>query len=128
MELRHLRYFAAVASLLSYTQASRRLRVAQPAISQTILDLEDELGVKLLWRTRRTVQLTAAGTAFLAEADEILQRADAAARTAQRAGRGEIGRIEVAFLSPAAEPFLPRVIRTYLQCYPEVELHLNEMM
>ena len=60
MELRHLRYFAGVAHYLNYSEASRRLHVAQPAISQTILDLEDELGVKLLFRTKRIVQLTAA--------------------------------------------------------------------
>src|SRR5438067_10786282 len=84
MELRHLRYFAAVAQYLNYSEASRRLRVAQPAISQTILDLEAELGVKLLLRSKRSVALTAAGTAFLHEAVDILQRADEAQRVAQR--------------------------------------------
>ena len=64
MELRHLRYFVGVAHHLNYSEASRRLHVAQPAISQTILDLEEELGVKLLLRTKRTVHLTAAGSAF----------------------------------------------------------------
>src|SRR6266704_2157965 len=91
MELRHLRYFAAVAQYLNYSEASRRLHVAQPAISQTILDLEDELSVKLLLRTKRTVQLTAAGTAFLREAQEILRRANEAQHLAQRAARGEVG-------------------------------------
>src|SRR5437762_9301885 len=71
MELRHLRYFAGVAQYLNYSEASRRLHVAQPAISQTVLDLEDELGVKLLLRTKRSVQLTAAGATFLREAEEI---------------------------------------------------------
>jgi DNA-binding transcriptional LysR family regulator len=61
MELRHLRYFTAVAEHLNYSEASRRIHVAQPAISQTILDLEAELGVRLLLRDRRTVRLTAAG-------------------------------------------------------------------
>jgi DNA-binding transcriptional LysR family regulator len=91
MELRHLRYFAAVAQYLNYSEASRRLHVAQPAISQTVLDLEDELGVKLLLRTKRSVQLTAAGTAFLRETEEILRRATEAQRLAQRASRGEVG-------------------------------------
>ena len=72
MELRHLRYFVGVAHHLNYSEASRRLHVAQPAISQTILDLEEELGVKLLLRTKRTVQLTVAGSAFLHEAEQIL--------------------------------------------------------
>src|SRR5438445_11304819 len=91
MELRHLRYFAAVAQHLNYSEASRRLHVAQPAISQTILELEDELGVKLLLRTKRTVQLTAAGTTVLLEAEEILRRSTEAQRAAQRAARGEVG-------------------------------------
>jgi len=78
MELRHLRYFIAVASNLSFSEASRRLHVAQPAISQTILDLEDELAVKLLSRNSRGVELTAAGNAFLAEAQGVMVRADGA--------------------------------------------------
>src|SRR5947208_16237410 len=93
MELRHLRYFAAVAQHLNYTEASRRLHVAQPAISQTVLNLEEELGVKLLSRTRRSVQLTVAGATFLREVTEILRHADEAKRLAQRAARGEIGRV-----------------------------------
>src|SRR5580692_6107400 len=75
VELRHLRYFVAVARHLNYSEAARRLHVAQPAISQTILDLEEELGVKLFLRTKRSVQLTAGGSAFRREAEEILRRA-----------------------------------------------------
>ncbi|SRR6266542_792209 len=127
MELRHFRYFAAVAQHLNYTRASRHLHVAQPAISQTILDLEDELGVKLLWRTKRSVQLTAAGTAFLREITQILGQADQAKRAALRAARGETGRVAIGFMGSAAGPFLPRVIRAYRQRYPEVELALWEM-
>ena len=74
MELRHLRYFTAVAEHLNYSEASRRIHVAQPAINQTILDLEEELGVRLLLRDRRTVRLTAAGETFRREALEILRR------------------------------------------------------
>src|SRR6266496_3244847 len=95
MELRHFRYFAAVARHLNYTRASRHLHVAQPAISQTILDLEEELGVKLFLRTKRSVQLTAAGSAFLREVTAILGHADQAKRTAQRAARGETGRVAI---------------------------------
>src|SRR5687767_2769744 len=127
MELRHYRYFAAVAQNLSYTEASRRLHVTQPAISKTILDLEDELGVKLLSRTKRSVQLTAAGTAFLRETNDILRRADESRRMAQRAAHGEIGRVTIGFIGPAAGPFLPRVIRAYLLRYPDVDLDLREM-
>jgi DNA-binding transcriptional LysR family regulator len=127
MELRHLRYFAAVARHLNYTQASRHLHVTQPAISETILDLEAELGVKLFSRNKRSVQLTAAGTVFFREAGAILSRADASTRLAQRAARGEVGRVAIAFLGSAAGPFLPRVIRAYRQQYPHVELQLREM-
>src|SRR5437016_4581403 len=127
MELRHLRYFAAVAQYLNYSEASRRLHVAQPAISQTILDLEDELGVKLLLRTKRAVQLTAAGTAFLREAQEILRRANEAQQLAQRAARGEVGTLGIGFPGAAAAPILPALVQAYRRKFPNVELHLFEM-
>ena len=76
---------------MNYSEASRRLHVAQPAISQTILDLEKEMGVKLLLRTNRSVQLAAGGSIFLREAEDILRRAGEARRLAQRAARGEVG-------------------------------------
>src|SRR5260370_21925178 len=127
MELRHLRYFAAVAQYLNYSEASRRLHVAQPAISQTILDLEDELSVKLLLRTKRDVRLTAAGTAFLREAEEILRRAHEAQRLAQRAARGEVGVLGVGFFGTAAAPILPALVQAYRGKFPDVELRLFEL-
>jgi DNA-binding transcriptional LysR family regulator len=127
MELRHLRYFAAVAQYLNYSEASRRLHVAQPAISQTILDLEEELSVKLLLRTKRTVQLTAAGTAFLREAQEILRRANEAQRLAQRAARGEVGILGIGFFGTASGPILPALVDTYRRKFPDVELRLFEL-
>ena len=127
MELRHLRYFTAVARHLNYSEASRRLHVAQPAISQTILDLEDELGIKLLLRTKRSVQLTAGGTAFLREAEEILRRADEARRLAQRAARGEVGSLGIGFFGTAAAPFLPSLVQSYRRQFPDVELQLYEL-
>jgi DNA-binding transcriptional LysR family regulator len=127
MELRHLRYFAAVAQYLNYSEASRRLHVAQPAISQTILDLEDELGVKLLLRTKRSVQLTAAGTAFLREAGEILRRANEAQQLARRAARGEVGILGIAFFGTAFAPILPTLVQDYRHRYPDVELRLFEL-
>lgn len=128
MELRHLRYFAAVARYLNYTRASRHLHVTQPALSQAVLDLEDELGVKLLARNRRRVHLTSAGTVLLREAGAILSHADTARRQTQRAERGETGRVAIGFMGSAAGPFLPRVIRAYRRQYPEVELHLRELV
>jgi DNA-binding transcriptional LysR family regulator len=127
MELRHLRYFAAVARHLNYSQASRRLHVAQPAISQTVLDLEDELGVKLLLRTKRSVQLTAAGTTFLRESEEILRRSIEAQRLAQRAARGEVGTLGIGFFGTASAPFLPLLVQTFRRKFPDVELRLYEL-
>jgi len=95
MELRHLRYFTAVAEHLNYSEASRRIHVAQPAISQTILDLEEELGVRLLLRDRRTVRLTAAGETLRREALEILRRIFRLRRRAVPTGFG--ARIPAAF-------------------------------
>src|SRR6266850_6003222 len=127
MELRHLRYFIAVASNLNFSEASRRLHVAQPAVSQTILDLEGELGVKLLSRNSRGVELTAAGNAFFAEAQGIMLRADGARMTAQRASRGEIGCLRIGFLPCAAGPFLPALIKSYRKQFPNVEVQLRDM-
>jgi DNA-binding transcriptional LysR family regulator len=127
MELRHLRYFVGVAHYLNYSEASRRLHVAQPAISQTILDLEGELSVKLLLRTKRTVQLTAAGTAFLREAQEILRRANEAQHLAQRAARGEVGTLGIGFFGAASAPILPALVQAYRRAFPDVELRLFEM-
>jgi DNA-binding transcriptional LysR family regulator len=127
MELRHLRYFAAVARHLNYSETSRRLHVAQPAISQTILDLEDELGVKLLLRTKRSVQLTAAGTTFLRESEEILRRSTEAQRLAQRAARGEVGALGIGFFGTASAPILPMLVQTFRRKFPDVELRLYEM-
>lgn len=127
MELRHLRYFTAVARRLNYSEASRRLHVAQPAISQTILDLEDELGVKLFLRTKRTVQLTAAGTTFLRESEEILGRSVEARRLAQRAARGEVGALGIGFFGTASAPILPMLVQTFRRKFPDVELRLYEL-
>ena len=127
MELRHLRYFVGVAHHLNYSEASRRLHVAQPAISQTILDLEEELGVKLLLRTKRTVQLTRAGSAFLHEAEQILTHANEAGQIARRAARGETGSLGIGFFGTASGPFLPSLVQSYRQNFPDVQLQLYEM-
>jgi DNA-binding transcriptional LysR family regulator len=127
MELRHFRYFAAVARHLNYSEASRRLHVAQPAISQTVLDLEEEIGAKLFLRNKRNVRLTAAGTTLLGEVESILKRTDEAKRATQRAARGEVGILRIGFIAPATAPILPPLVQTYLRRYPEVELQLHHM-
>ncbi len=125
MELRHLRYFVGVAHHLNYSEASRRLHVAQPAISQTILDLEAELGIKLLHRTKRTVQLTTAGAVFLGEAEQILRHATEAAQVARRAALGEVGSLGIGFFGTASSPFLPSLVQSYRQKFPDVQLRLS---
>jgi DNA-binding transcriptional LysR family regulator len=127
MELRHFRYFAAVARYLNYSEASRRLHVAQPAVSQTILDLEEEIGAKLFLRNKRNVRLTAAGSALLGEVENILKRSDEAKRTAQRASRGEVGVLRIGFIAPATASILPLPVQAYLRRYPDVELQLHHM-
>src|SRR3984957_2749133 len=102
MELRHQRYFTAVAENLNFSEASRRIHVAQPAISQTILDLEEELGVRLLLRDRRTVRLTAAGETFRRGALEIWRRTEEAVRLTKRASLGEVGRRRIGFYPACA--------------------------
>ncbi|MBC7545206.1 MAG: LysR family transcriptional regulator [Candidatus Sericytochromatia bacterium] len=127
MELRHLRYFVAVAEARHFTRAAERLAMAQPRLSQQIKALETELGVQLLLRTKRSVSLSAAGEAFLAEAYQILARVDRAVTIAQKAGRGEIGRLRVGFVSSAAYNVLPELIRRFRISRPDVELVIEEL-
>jgi DNA-binding transcriptional LysR family regulator len=127
MELRHLRYFTAVAEHLNYSEASRRIHVAQPAISQTIIDLEEELGVRLLLRDRRTVRLTAAGETFRREALEILRRNQEAVRLTKRASFGEIGQLRIGFFGASMAAVLPGLVQEYYRHFPDVDLTLREM-
>src|SRR5437764_15116253 len=113
MELRHLRYFRAVAESKGFREAARRLHVVQPALSQTVSDLERELGVRLLTRNSLGVRLTSEGEAFLGAANEILTHADRSVELARAAARGEIGSWSVGILGSATSCFLPRVIRGY---------------
>jgi DNA-binding transcriptional LysR family regulator len=126
MELRHLRYFTAVAEHLNYSEASRRIRVAQPAISQSILDLEEELGVRLLLRDRRTVRLTAAGEIFRREALETLRRNEEAVRLTKRASLGEVGQLRIGFVVTSVA-FLPSLVQEYHRRFPDVELTLFDL-
>jgi DNA-binding transcriptional LysR family regulator len=127
MELRHLRYFTAVVQWKGYREASRRLHVAQPAISRTVADLEDELGLKLFSRAKRAAELTPEGEIFYAEAVQTLARADSAVQTAKRAAKGEIGKLSVGFLGSATSSFLPEVVRTFKAQHPGVRLALQEL-
>ena len=126
MELRHLRYFVAVAEELHYRRAAEKLHVAQPALSKQVSALEHELGVRLLERDRRGVTLTEAGRVFLAEAVEVLARAGNAVDRARAVVRGEVGRLAIGFIQPALADLLPRSLRVFRRHYPDVVLALSE--
>jgi DNA-binding transcriptional LysR family regulator len=128
MELRHLRYFVCVAEELHFGNAALRLGISQPPLSQQIRALEEELGVRLLDRTSRRVQLTEAGTQFLAEAHATLAQADRAARVARLAHDGELGRLSLGF-SPSV-PFIAYVVDAlarFRRTFAQVSVELNEL-
>lgn len=126
MELRHLRYFVAVAEELHFGRAAHRVSIAQPALTKQIQVLEAELGVRLLNRTKRQVELTAAGRRLLADARPLLEQARQAELAATRAGRGELGRLSVGFTPVALYGVLPPILRAYCDRLPDVELALHE--
>ena len=127
MELRHLRYFIAVAEEGHITRAAERLGMQQPPLSQQIRALERELDVQLLRRKPRGVELTDAGQALLADARAVFAQIDHAVLTTRRTARGEQGRIAVGFTSSAPfHPFVPRVIRAFREAWPLVSLTLAE--
>jgi DNA-binding transcriptional LysR family regulator len=128
MELRHLRYFIAVAEELHFGRAAEQLGISQPPLSQQIQALEEEIGARLLERTNRRVELTEAGRLFLDESRQVLAQVDKAVQLARRAQRGELGELKVGFTSSA--PFtstVPRSIHAFRQAYPDVHLELHEM-
>ena len=128
MELRHLRYFVAVAEELHFGRAAARLHIAQPPLSRQIRDLEREVGTALFERVPRGVALTAAGRAFLPEARLTLAQAARAQRTAERAARGEIGRLRVGFVEAATySRVLPEVLGFFRMHLPNIGISLFEM-
>ena len=128
MELRHLRYFVAVAEELSFTRAAERLHIGQPPLSQQIQALEAEVGARLFDRSKRWVRLTEAGKLFLADARRVLALAEQAKETARRAQRGEAGELRVGFtFSTPFTPLFATVVRRYRQRYPGVLLTFHEM-
>ena len=127
MELRHLRYFVAVAEELHFGRAAKRLYIAQPPLSLQIQQLEEELGVSLFKRTNRRVELTDAGQAFLDEAYKILAHVEQAKLLAQRAARGEIGKLALGFVSSAAFELLPHLLSAYREQHPQIHVSLHEM-
>ncbi len=127
MELRHLRYFCAVAEEQSFTLAARRLHVSQSGVSGQVRDLEQELGVALFRRNQRSVSLTPEGSAFLSEARDILERTDRAVEMVAQAAKGRCGRLKVGLCGPATAPFLPRLIREFREREPGISLSLKDL-
>ena len=127
MELRHLRYFVAVAREGHITRAAARLHMQQPPLSQQIQALEREVGAALLLRHPRGVSLTDAGRSFLVDAEAILGQVEAARTRAQRTARGEVGRIAVGFTTSAPfHPLVARAIREFRSGRPDVSFGLEE--
>ena len=128
MELRHLRYFIAVAEELHFGRAAQVLGISQPPLSQQIQALEQEVGARLFERTNRRVELSEAGRLFLHEARLALAQVDKAADVARRAQLGELGELKIGFTSSA--PFnssIPQAIFAFRQAFPAVHLNLQEM-
>ncbi|WP_227317500.1 LysR family transcriptional regulator [Cedecea davisae] len=128
IELRHLRYFVAVAQELHFGRAAARLRISQPPLSQQIQTLEQQVGARLLARTNRSVNLTAAGQQFLNDARLILNQVDAAAARAARLHQGETGELRIGFTSSA--PFIKAVsdsLSAFRRRYPDVHIQMREV-
>jgi DNA-binding transcriptional LysR family regulator len=126
-ELRQLRYFVAVAEELSYTRAAELLHLSPQALSATIQRLESALGLRLLERTTRMVELTDAGAAFLPGARRTLRHAELAVQSAERAARGETGTVRVGFLSSTAHYVMPPVVRALDERYPDIDLRTEDL-
>lgn len=127
MELRHLRYFVAVAEDMHFGRAAKRLHIVQPALSKQIAALERELGVTLISRTKHRIAFTPAGQAFFEEALDILRRVDHATRTAKMTESGAIGSLDIGFNGPAMLTVLPPLLREHRERYPGVRFVLHEL-
>ena len=128
IELRHLRYFLAVARLLNFRQAAAEVGIAQPALSQQIAALERIVGARLFDRTSRSVALSRAGAIFVREAAQTLRQADRAQRIAERAGRGELGALVVAYAgSTLYTGLLSSTVYEFHRLHPDVSIEVNEL-
>jgi DNA-binding transcriptional LysR family regulator len=127
VELRHLRYFIAVAEELNFSRAAQRMHMAQPPLSAAIRQLERDLGVDLFVRTTREVKLTDAGNAFLAGARRTLADAQRAAEDAKRAAAGELGHLRIAYSWSTRFETLPALGRAFRASHPDVELLAQEL-
>ena len=127
MELRHLRYFVAVAEEENVTRAAERLHVSQPPLSRQIRDLEDELSVTLFERTARTVRLTTAGKLFWEEAKAVLQRVEEAVQLVKASAGGIRGKLSIGFAPSLSVEILPEALRLFQPAFPGVKVTLHDM-
>jgi DNA-binding transcriptional LysR family regulator len=128
MELRHLRYFVAVAEVLSFTRAAEKLRLAQPSLTRQIHNLEQEIGVQLLNRSKSHVGLTAEGRAFLVDARRLIVLAAESVAAVQRLSRGETGQLNIAYLSNFNFDLLPKTLGAFREGFPHIALNLFDML
>src|ERR1051325_3868134 len=127
MELRHLRYFVAVAENLNFTKAAAKLHLAQPSLTRQIHNLEEEIGVRLLNRSKSQVALTEEGRSFLVDARRVLALASESILAVQRLSRGESGQLNIAYLANFDFELLPETLRAFRLAFPHVALNLFDM-
>lgn len=127
VDFRQLQYFVTVAEELHFGRAANRLQITQPALSKQIASLEKTLGVQLLFRTKRTVELTHAGQTFLQQAHQLLHQKETAIQLTRRTGDGDIGHLSIGFTPTATQTVLPALLRDFLQRYPKVDVDMIEL-
>jgi len=127
MELRHFRYFLAVGDALSFTKAAAQLRIAQPALSRQVQDLEDEIGVDLLKRSRRGVKLTAEGKLFLQEVRKILKQTEESVEKVRALTRGQTGELHVGYAAAPTVEILPPALAAFQKEFPRVNVVLHDL-
>jgi DNA-binding transcriptional LysR family regulator len=127
MELRHLRYFVAVAEAENVSRAALKLHISQPGISRQIRDLEDEIGFQLFERSAKSVKLTDAGKSFLTEARAVLQRADEAVKTARAIATGQEGELHVGYAGSPTVRILPPTLRAFQSELPNMRVRLHDL-
>jgi DNA-binding transcriptional LysR family regulator len=127
MELRHLRYFVAVAEELNFTKAAEKLRLAQPSLTRQIHNLEEELGVRLLNRSKNQVSLTDEGRSFLVDAKRLVAQSLESVQAVQRLSRGETGQLNLGYLSKFNFDLLPGTLVEFSRTRPEIAVNLFDM-
>ena len=127
MELRHLRYFVAVAEDLSFTKAAAKLHLAQPSLTRQIKDLEAEIEVRLIDRSGKRISLTQEGESFLLDAKRLLTECAQSVRAVQRMSRGESGQLNIGYIANIYHDLLPATLGAFRKTYPRTALNLFDM-